>query len=394
VTGETEAPTIPVGEFARRRAAATESARERGLAGLLVCSRGGGTIDRHANVCYLANFYTPFPYIPDRRPEWSARGHAFLVLPVDAPPVLVIDVPPEEAMSREIEVVVAPDVVERVVGTMQARDLAKGDVGLVGTDTMPWSTFHQLEARLPAVRWSGADEILDALRTVKSATEIEILTRAAKIGSRAVDAMLDAARVGATYADVTLAGLGVLVPVGAILYNAFMSSGTGGDQPTMVRHHFPTYGVTAPLSRGQWFHVGLSGAYRGYYFDLARSAPIGDTSAEQVAAFEAAIGCVQAVIAAIRPGVTAGDLAAIGQRRLRELGYPGGGAFAGFGHGIGLGWESPWLVPGDATRLEAGMVLTVERTVRHRGYLGDFEETVLVSTDGPRILTTARVRRW
>jgi hypothetical protein len=36
----------------------------------------------------------------------------------------------------------------------------------------------------------------------------------------------------------------------------------------------------------------------------------------------------------------------------------------------------------------------VERTVRRRGYLGDFEETVLVSADGPRLLTTARVRRW
>jgi ectoine hydrolase len=393
VSAETEGPTIPVSEFARRRAAAAEVARERGLAGLLICSRGGGTIDRHANVCYLADFYTPFPYIPDRRPEWSARGHAFLVLPADAPPVLVGDVPPVEATGREIEVVVTADVVEGVVGAMQVRGLAKGDVGLVGTDTVPWSTFQQLGARLPAVRWAGGDEILEELRKVKSAAEIEVLTRAAEIGSRAVDAMLDATRVGATYADVALAGLGVLLPVGAVLYNAFMSSGTGGDQPTMVRHHFPTYGVTAPLSRGQWFHVGLSGAYRGYYFDLARSVPVGDPTAEQVGAFEAAIACVQAVMAEIQPGVTAGELADRPAAAARAR-ISGRGAFGGFGHGIGLGWEAPWLVPGDATPLQLGMVLALERTVRRRGYLGDFEETVLVSADGPRLLTGARVRRW
>jgi ectoine hydrolase len=220
---------------------------------------------------------------------------------------------------------------------MQVRGLAKGDVGLVGTDTVPWSTFQQLGARLPTVRWAGGDEILEELRKVKSAAEIEVLTRAAEIGSRAVDAMLDATRVGATYADVALAGLGVLLPVGAVLYNAFMSSGTGGDQPTMVRHHFPTYGVTAPLSRGQWFHVGLSGAYRGYYFDLARSVPVGDPTAEQVGAFEAAIACVQAVMAEIQPGVTAGELAAIGERRLHELGYPGGGPSGGLVTASALG---------------------------------------------------------
>jgi hypothetical protein len=40
------------------------------------------------------------------------------------------------------------------------------------------------------------------------------------------------------------------------------------------------------------------------------------------------------------------------------------------------------------------MVLCVERSVRHMGYLGDFEETVLITDDGIELLTDATVRRW
>ena len=40
------------------------------------------------------------------------------------------------------------------------------------------------------------------------------------------------------------------------------------------------------------------------------------------------------------------------------------------------------------------MVLCVERSVRHDGYYGDFEETVLVTGDGCELLTDAVIRRW
>ncbi|MGH2617252.1 MAG: M24 family metallopeptidase, partial [Thermomicrobiales bacterium] len=145
---------------------------------------------------------------------------------------------------------------------------------------------------------------------------------------------------------------------------------------------------------GQWFQAGISGVYQGYLFDLARSTAVGTPSDRQVAAFEAAISCVDASIAAIRPDVSAGSVATAGLDRMRALGYDFGGAFSGMGHGIGLGWDTPWLIPGDTTVLKSGMVLCVERGVKHEGYSGDFEETVLVTDTGSELLTSARVRRW
>jgi len=75
-------------------------------------------------------------------------------------------------------------------------------------------------------------------------------------------------------------------------------------------------------------------------------------------------------------------------------GYPLQGVFSGLGHGIGLGWDSPWLTRDEASVLQPGMVLNVERTVQRDGYLGDFEETVLLTERGPELLTDARIRHW
>ncbi len=236
--------------------------------------------------------------------------------------------------------------------------------------------------------------MLGDLRAVKSAAEIARLEAASALGSRAIDAMLDAAEPGRTHGEVMRAGMEVMVPAGAVHYNSFMRSGRGGNAPSFVDSRFPTYGASEPLAEGQWFHVGISGVLDGYYFDLARSTPVGAPTAEQIRAFEAAVACVEAGIEAIRPGAVAGDVARAGARTLDELGFDMGGAFSGFGHGVGLGWDSPWLIPDDDTPLVPGMVLCVERTARHQGYSGDFEETVVVTGEGARRITDARIRRW
>ena len=386
---------IPAAEFAERRAKATRVARERGFVGLLVCSRGGGATDRYGDVMYLTNFYTAFPYIPDRAPDWTARAHAFVLLPVDGPEALVADTGVEADWHVPIDdIVVAADMIEALCRELKARGMDEGEVGIVGADVLSWSAHRALQRELPGVAWSDASDILERLRLVKSAGEVELLRRSSEIGSRATDAMMDAARPGATHGEVMLAGLGVLVPAGGILYNAFMSSSRGGANAATVASAFPTYAAEEPLSDGQWFHVGLSGVVGGYYFDHARSVSVGEPTADQIDVYEAPIAAVQAGIAAIKPGATAADVANAARRALEERGYPLEGSFQGFGHGIGLGWDSPWLIPDDHTPLEPGMVLCVERSLRHDGYYGDFEETVLVTDDGAELLTDAVIRRW
>ena len=387
--------SISTTEFDGRRDRAAKMADAEGLKGLLVCSRGGGTLDRFGDVFYLTNYYTSFPYIPDLTNVWSARAHTFAVLSAKGECILVTDAPNDGQTALAEENVIYTDLVlDGVLDAMQRLEMESGSVGLVGGDVLPVDTYQNLATRLANVKWTKAQHILVKLRSVKSPDEITLLRAASEVGSQALEAMMSAAEPNSTHGDVVAAGMAVLAPAGAALYNSFMASGRGGENPQAVRRNFPTWGSSEPLANGHWFRIGLSGVLNGYYFDHSRSKAIGAPTNQQIELFEAAIDIVEAAIAEIRPGVTAEAVAQAGLAKQTALGYPNDGVFSGLGHGVGLGWDAPWLAAGDKTIIEPGMVLCIERTIRKNGYLGDFEETVVVTQDGCEKITSAQMRYW
>lgn len=386
---------IPAAEFAERRARAAELAGKAGFDGLLVCARGGGTLDRYGDVVYLTNFYTSFPYIPDLSAGWSARAHAFVVLAGDGRALLINDCPDDGRIRLEADAIRTTDfVADGVVAAVRELGLEAGRIGIVGRDTLPLSTYEQLAGSLPGVTWGEGQAILKQLRAVKSPAEIALLKHASAVGSVTIEAMMAAAVPGACHGDVVAAGCKVLLPAGGVFYNSFMTSGRGGEDPLYVRTTFPTWGSRERLADGQWIRLGISGVVGGYYFDLSRSKAIGAQTNREIELFEDAIAIIEAGIAAVRPGATAEEVAHAGLSKQEALGYPNDGVFSGLGHGVGLGWDAPWLAPGDKTVLVPGMVLCLERTIRKDGYLGDFEETVVVTEDGSERITSARLRNW
>lgn len=386
---------ISDGEFQARRRKLCDAAKAEGFDALLVCSRGGGTLDRYADVLYVANFYTPFPYIPDLPGQWSGRAHSFLLLPTAGAPTLIADIEPAASVSmRDGRIEVVEDVIGAVAQAVEEAGLNGARIGLVGADVLPFSSYAKLSTLVPTAEFGDAQALLDRIRAIKSPAEIENLERASQIGSRSLDAMMEAAAPGKLHGEVVAAGMQVLLPQAGMLYNSFMASGTGGDRPRKVASAFPTWGAQEPMEDGDWFKVGLSGAVEGYVFDMARSRSIGAPHKDQTALFDAAIEVVEASIAAIRPGATAHDVASAGLSTQKRLGYEIKSNFSGLGHGIGLGWDTPWLTVGNEQPIEENMVLCVERTIYSQGFVGDFEETVVVTANGARKVTDAVIRRW
>ena len=113
------------------------------------------------------------------------------------------------------------------------------------------------------------------------------------------------------------------------------------------------------------------------------------------------------MIEGIRPGVTFGALWERGAAWLTANGFdepdvPVGsegatlaGMFPGFGHGIGLGTEDPYIMPGVATVLEENMVVAVEILLSRAGVGGaGFEQDVIVTASGGDVITAACPSRW
>ncbi len=394
---------IPATEYRARQDRARAEAERLGLAGLVVYSRGGGSVDMSADVFYLANHYSQQPYMSDHVGIGRARSHGVLIIPVAGPTTLVVDVP---WWRRDLVVadVVRPgnDVTGLVADAMRGLGLASRRVGIVGASSMTAAAYLGLAGELPSADLMRVDDLVERLRIHKSPSEVLALRAAIALGVDAVQAAFDVVRPGVTEADAAAAAAEIIAREGGVLYDAACASGPHADQFAWAR--VPSSDARRPLAAGATFHMDCYGAFGGYFWDFGRTRIVGDDpTSSQRGLVETAIEIVGAVCAAIRPGITAREAHAAGAAVMAASPViaafpPAEGETEGFpavGHGIGLGWEGPWLTPDDATAFEPGMAIAVETIVGHPAVGGGFfEENGIVTDTGFEVLTTGASRRW
>ncbi len=122
--------------------------------------------------------------------------------------------------------------------------------------------------------------------------------------------------------------------------------------------------------------------------DMTRMLFLGRPSKRVTRMYRAVHEAQLAAIDAVRPGRTAAQVDRKARRVLELEGY--GKAFVhSTGHGLGLEiHEPPRLGRTDKTRLEAGMLITIEPGAYIRGFGGiRIEDTVLVTKNGCEVLT-------
>ncbi|RIK42091.1 MAG: hypothetical protein DCC58_11555 [Chloroflexi bacterium] len=384
-------------EFHARQARVAGLAAAAELDAVLVWARGGGTYDHGGLAYWLANVYPQFPVIGNRLPVWSGRGHTVVVVPADGPPVLIVDVPyhrPDLVAVDDVRE--SPNLLDTVVAVLNERGLEAGRLGIAGESVLPYFWQRHIAGQLPRAQWLPADALLDRARRIKSPAEQAHMRRVAAIAAGTTDAMLGAVAVGKTEGDVVGAGLDYMARHGATLNNIGLTSGPWAASYSRAR--LPNWDPSRVLARGDMLRFDIVGQYEGYLFDLGRTAVVGqEPTVQQRALIDGARETVRAVIAAVRPGVTAGALGALGAEVLagatfHEYAHPEtrsrSSGFSGFGHGLGTSNEEPWLIAGDATPIEAGMILAVEKTVGIPGIGGaSWEENLLVTEHGAEVLT-------
>jgi Xaa-Pro aminopeptidase len=390
-------------EFLDRQARARRAAAEASFDGAIVYSRGGAFIDMHADVLYLTNHYSQQPYMGDEAGVGTARAHGVCVLPVDGPTTVVVDVPwwrKDLVVADEVRPSI--HVTRNVADAVRQAGLARGRLALVGASYMSAAAYLGLRDELPDAELVRADRLIEDLRLIKSLAEQEVIRHACTVGNATLETLVDAVVEGATEADAVAAASEALVSRGGVLYDAACASGPWAHQYTHAR--LPSADPTRRFERGDLFHVDCYGAYGGYFFDFARSRVVGDRPTDrQLELLEAVIEGVETICAAIKPGMTAGDVYRVAAEWMAASSFvaslpseePEMEGFPAVGHGLGLMWEAPWLMEGDPTPIEADMYLAVELLFGHPSLGGAmFEHNGLVTEDGFEVLTTARERWW
>ncbi len=240
----------------------------------------------------------------------------------------------------------------------------------------------QLQSAATPDRAMPLDVLLAPLRMCKSAEEIEALARAAAQADRAMQAAMDACRPGVSEAEVAWATEAAFRQDGAEKVSfTLIASGPNGAYP----HH---HSGERRLQKGDAIIIDIGASLNGYQSDITRMVYLGEPAAEFRRAYAAVLEANQRAMAAVRPGLTTGEVDHMARNTLEAAGY-GPFFIHRTGHGIGLEvHEPPWIMAGDTTVLQEGMAFSIEPGVYLVGQFGvRIEDIVAVTPSGVRNLT-------
>ena len=257
------------------------------------------------------------------------------------------------------------------------------DVG-IESHTLSVDAHARLSELLPSATLSSADRVVEHLREVKDADEIDALRRACDISTRALEAVLAGPLVGRTEREVARDLENHMFARGAeaIAFDTILATG----DHTAVPHHHPTDRV---LVEGDLLKIDFGARVDGYHADCTRTVVLGRADDWQKEVHAAVRESQAAGLELLRDGVavSASDAAARGS--LEASGWLD--AFTtGLGHGVGLEiHEDPFIAGSHAGKLTSRTVLTMEPGIYVPGRGGvRIEDTVLVTAGAPEVLTT------
>ncbi|MDR3748723.1 MAG: Xaa-Pro peptidase family protein [Acidobacteriota bacterium] len=267
-----------------------------------------------------------------------------------------------------------------------AKLLAKHGSAAIGFEADNTSVAAAAEMRKLAprkIRWKATAGLIMRLRIIKDAEELRLIRQAVDLGATVYAQAVKAIRPGARESEIA----------GKLEYAARKAGAEGMSFDTIVaagkRSALPHgRASTQPIPRKGFVVVDSGVILRGYCSDLTRTVHVGRISREHRQWYEKVLQAELAGIAAVKSGVTAGEVDQAAREVLRRDGLDRYFTHS-TGHGVGLEiHEPPRLGKGQAERLEPGMVITIEPGIYVPGKGGiRIEDMVVVTAKGAEILT-------
>lgn len=259
--------------------------------------------------------------------------------------------------------------------------------GIVGFDSnhVTHRDFQRLLGESEGGRWQWRPQsgIVEALRESKDAEELNRITEAAGMATRALSQTVRQIHAGMT--ELHVAG---------ILEKALRDEGSEAHPFEAIvasgpRSALPHARAAARIIEPNDFLLMDFGAEcDGYCSDITRTFVVGRANAEHRAIYDIVRTANERASAQIRAGMTGRDADALARDYIAEKGY--GDDFGhSLGHGLGLEvHEAPRLAKLADAKLPADTVVTIEPGIYRPAWGGvRIEDDVYLGADGPRVLT-------
>lgn len=365
--------SFPTSEYESRQQKVFEAMARGKLDALLVTA--------HGHLQYLTGYngrgayFAPFPLIlvPGRLPTYVVREYEVLGVRVDS----CIDEIVPYAEQYDFAPVCAH--VLRRYGVQNRR------VGLeLGCWNLAAGDVNALQAQLPDLQVVDASRLVASVAAVKSELELKAMREAMVLTDVAVRTFHSSLREGVTEAEVAAnierevnkAGGVLRTPSTTLLFGERTKLSHGSPLPHPIRNDEPAF-------------MEIGGSKHGYVAGLVRCAVLG-RHPETESLHDLSVEALEAAIAAIKPGVTAGSVDAAARKVIERSKRPNALTHR-VGYQTGINWTERGnlsLEPNATDVLEVGMTLHIPMILCGKnGYLFGPGEHVLVTERGAEILS-------
>jgi Xaa-Pro aminopeptidase len=328
-------------------------------------------------------------HLPNIRYLCGFTGSSGLLLVEESGSVFFTDVRYDTQAHAEVKgakVVIARQAVLNAAADRIAALRGK-QVIAIEADHVTVSDRKRLNDLLPThLRLKNASSLVERARMVKDEDELAVIRSAVNLGAKLFDRALEVMRPGVKESDVAAEMEYAARRAGAeeMSFSTIIASGERSALP---------HGRASdkPIKPGGFAVCDFGVILDGYCSDQTRTVWVGSVSEDARVGYEAVLEAQLAAIAAVRPGVSVGEVDGAARKVLRKRGL--GRYFThSTGHGVGLEiHEAPRLAAGQKTVLQPGMVITIEPGVYFPGKWGvRIEDMVTVTARGCDVLTPTR----
>jgi Xaa-Pro aminopeptidase len=293
----------------------------------------------------------------------------------------------EQVKPHGFRVITFKDKIKELGST--AQDLGVQSVGFE-EEEISVAAHARLAKAFGGVKLARAGQLVERLRVVKDAHEIDLIREAVRVQEEAMEAILPLIAPGATENEIAFALDTEMRRRGAsgVSFDTIVGSGPRGAMP---------HGVASDkkIAAGELVVLDWGCFCNGYCSDQTLTVCVGEPSDRDARKVFAVVHEAQAAsLAALRPGVALAEVDRAGRDIIRRAGY---GDYFGHGTGHSLGLEiheEPRANMVSTAKAEPGLVITIEPGIYLPGRFGvRLEDIALVTESGAEPLTTMH-KNW
>ena len=278
----------------------------------------------------------------------------------------------------DVEVVIAKsDLLTAALERLDCNELT------IEAQHMSVDVHNSIISRFTNLHIKPSQGLVERLRVVKDADELNAITTACAISTEALRQLCDYLRPGLTERDIANQLEYLMLQLGAD-EKAFSTIAATGSN-TAIPHHQPT---TRIIESGDLIKIDFGAKIDGYHADCTRMFVAGSPQQWQVELHSLVRQCQEIARETLHHGVRAAEVDTTARDFMKS--HDKGHLFThGLGHGVGLEiHEDPFFSSQPATTIEQGTVVTVEPGA----YIPDqggvrIEDTVVVTEAGYENLT-------